>query len=195
MYMHALEGTNGWADLLAAIGGSARNGAVMDRMTRVSVREMVNAYFRRPTTPSPAPSPSPHRCTARLLAPLWSPTVRLPAAGVLVLQAACKGGVKPSQGDGWRVSTDCIDRLRALHSGLYTNKQTTCFGFFCWPVYTTCGALSGSCARCMLQAAFPEGAVVGAVASRCASPIRRALPQHAGHAQLQWQQPCAGASA
>jgi hypothetical protein len=47
--MDSLEGTNSWADLLAAIG-QGRNGDVMDRMTRVFVREMVHSYFRRPSS-------------------------------------------------------------------------------------------------------------------------------------------------
>ncbi len=49
VYMDSLEGTNSWADLLAAIG-QGRNGDVMDRMTRVFVREMVHSYFRRPSS-------------------------------------------------------------------------------------------------------------------------------------------------
>lgn len=48
VYMKQLEGTNSWADLLAAIG-QGRNGDVMDRMTRVFVRELVYSYFKRPS--------------------------------------------------------------------------------------------------------------------------------------------------
>jgi hypothetical protein len=48
VYMDKLEGTNTWADLLAAIN-QGRNGDAMDRMTRVFVRELVHSYFRRPS--------------------------------------------------------------------------------------------------------------------------------------------------
>lgn len=46
VYMDKLEGTNSWADMLDAMGRPG-NGAVADRMTRVFVREMITAYFRR----------------------------------------------------------------------------------------------------------------------------------------------------
>jgi len=49
--MDKLEGTNSWADLLAAIG-QGRNSAVMGDLTRVFVHELVNSYLRRPSSSS-----------------------------------------------------------------------------------------------------------------------------------------------
>ncbi len=49
--MEKLEGTNTWADLLAAIG-QGQNSAVMGGLTRVFVHELVNSYLRRPSTTS-----------------------------------------------------------------------------------------------------------------------------------------------
>ncbi|CAL8468532.1 g8072 [Coccomyxa elongata] len=51
VYMEKLEGTNTWADLLAAIG-QGRNSAVMGGLTRVFVHELVNSYLNRPSASS-----------------------------------------------------------------------------------------------------------------------------------------------
>ena len=59
--MEKLEGTNTWADLLAAIG-QGQNSAVMGGLTRVFVHELVNSYLDRPSTSS--------RCDAFMALPL-----------------------------------------------------------------------------------------------------------------------------
>jgi hypothetical protein len=56
VYMEKLEGTNSWADLLAAIGQGC-NSAVMGDLTRVFVHELVNSYLRRPSSSSRYVSP------------------------------------------------------------------------------------------------------------------------------------------